>query len=157
MTSIELTGLKADTPIGAMAAFGVLRVCQHLPGFVGSKLAWEAGGGGDYAVLRAPGEATPDALVQALVEDVKPASGRDELNSAEQIKTQTPEEFRTHAKAALDAGAWETGEWFAGFASELVCGRDEKIDATPFDMSVARQTFLPHPRKLASVLCPAKQ
>ena len=71
MTSIELTGLKADTPIGAMAAFGVLRVCQRLPGFEGSKLAWKAGGGGDYAVLWTPGEPTPDALVHALAGDVK--------------------------------------------------------------------------------------
>jgi hypothetical protein len=92
-----------------MAAFGVLRVCQRLPGFAGSKLAWKAGGGGDYAVLWAPGVVTPDALAHALVEDVKEASGREELNSSEQIKTQTPEEFRTHAKAALDAGAWVGG------------------------------------------------
>ncbi len=71
MTSIELTGLKADTPLGAMAAFGVFRVCQRLRGFQGSKLAWEAGGGEDFAVLWAPGKTTKEALVQALVEDVK--------------------------------------------------------------------------------------
>jgi hypothetical protein len=130
----------------------VLRVCQRLPGFVGSKLAWEAGGGGAYAVLWAPGETTLDALIQALVEDVKEASGRDELNSAEQIKTQSPEEFRTHANAALVSAAWETAGWFAAFASELVCGRDEKIDSTPFDMSVARQKFIADARKLAAGL-----
>lgn len=152
MTSIELTGLKADIPVGAMAAFGVLRVCQRLPGFGGSKLAWEAGGGGDFAVLWAPGETTPAALVQALVEDVKKASGREELTSAEQIKTQAPDEFRRRAKAALDGGAWETAEWFAAFANELVCGRDEKLEATPFDMSVARQKFLADARKLAAGL-----
>jgi hypothetical protein len=152
MTSIELTGLKADLPIGAMAAFGVLRVCQRLPGFTGSKLAWRAGGGGDIAVLLAPGEATPETLVKALTNDVKQAAARDELNWEEQIKTQTPDQFRAKAKAALDAGAWEAAEWFAAFASELVCGRDEKIETTPFDMSVARQKFLSDARKLAAGL-----
>jgi hypothetical protein len=151
MTSIELTGLKADIPMSAMAAFGVLRVCQRLPGFDGSKLAWKAGGGGDFAVLWAPGETTPEALVQALAEDVKKAAAREELNWEEQIKTQTPDHFRKRAEAALEAGAWETAEWFAAFASELVC-RDEKIDATPFDMSVARQKFLADTRKLAAGL-----
>ena len=59
MTSIQLTGLRADIPMGAMAAFGVHRVSQRLPGFEGSKLAWEAGGGGDYAALWTPGGTTP--------------------------------------------------------------------------------------------------
>jgi hypothetical protein len=138
--------------MGAMAAFGVLRVCQRLPGLEGSKLAWKAGGGGDFAVLWAPGQTTPEALVEALVTDVKYAAARDELNGEEQIKTQGPVEFRKRAEAALEAGEWETAEWFAAFGSELVCGRDEKIDATPFDMSVARQKFLADARKLAAGL-----
>jgi hypothetical protein len=157
MTSIELTGLKADIPIGAMAAFGVLRVSQRLPGFEGSKLAWKAGGSGDFAVLWAPGEATPDALVDALVEDVKTAAARDELNWAEQIKTQTPVEFRARAKSALEDGEWETAGWFAVFANELICGREEKLEATPLDMSVARQKFLADARKLAAGLGEDKQ
>lgn len=152
MTSIELTGLKADIPMGAMAAFGVLRICQRLPGLEGSKLAWKAGGGGDFAVLWAPGGTTAGALVAALAKDVKQAAARDELNWEEQIKTQTPIQFRARAEAALKAGEWETAEWLAAFASELVCGRDEKIDVTPFDMSVARQKFLADARKLAAGL-----
>ncbi|MCX6633300.1 MAG: hypothetical protein NTW28_37365 [Candidatus Solibacter sp.] len=152
MTSIELTGLKADIPMGAMAAIGVLRICQRMPGFTGSKLAWEAGGGGDHAVLWTPGETTTEALGQALAEDVKKAAERDELNWEEQIKTQTPVQFRARAEALLKAGEWETAEWFTAFASELVCGRDEKVDATPFDMSVARQKFLADARKLAAGL-----
>jgi hypothetical protein len=151
MTSIELTGLKADIPIGAMAAFGVLRVCQRLPGLEGSKLAWKAGGGGDLAVLWAPGETTPEALVEALVGNVKQAAGRDELNREEQIKKQSPGQFRARAEAVLEAGAWETAEWFAAFGSELVC-RDEKIEATPFDMSGGPQKFLANVRELAASL-----
>jgi hypothetical protein len=151
MTSIELTGLKADVPLGAMASFGVLRVCQRLPGFAGSKLAWAAGGGGDYPVLWTPGEKTQEELIHALIEDVKKAAKREELKS-EQIKTATPDEFRTRAKKALDTGAFATADWFAAFGSELVCGRDEKIESTPFDMSVARQKFLADARKLAAGL-----
>jgi hypothetical protein len=152
MTAIDLTGLRADIPMGAMAAFGVLRICKDLPRFKGSKLAWKAGGGGDYAVLWTPGETTADELVQALTADMKEAAAREELNWEEQIKTQTSEQFRNKAKDTLEREAWETASWFAAFASELVCGRDEKIDATPFDMSVARQKFLADARKLAASL-----
>src|SRR5260370_10541974 len=156
MTSIELTGLKADPPIGAMAAFGVLRIWQRLRGFEGSKLAWAAGGGRDFGVLWAQRETTPEALVSALVEDVKKAATRDELNWEEQIKTQTLVQFRKQGEAALEAGSWETAEWFAAFGSELVSGRDEKIETTPFDMSVARQRFLADARKLAARWSEAK-
>ncbi len=151
MTSIELTGLKADIPIGAMAAFGVLRVCQRLPEFMGSKLAWGPSGG-DRAVLWTPGETTRDELIHALIEDVKMATGREELKWSEQIKTATPGEFRARAESVVRAESWETADWFAAFGNELVCGRDERIDATPFDMSVARQKFLADARKLAEGL-----
>jgi len=38
---IYLRGLTGSTPIGAMAAFGVLRVCSRIPEIVSPKLMWE--------------------------------------------------------------------------------------------------------------------
>jgi hypothetical protein len=155
MSRIDLTGLRADLPIGAMAAFGCLCICQREPRFRGSKLAWEQGAGADHAVLWTPGESDRQGLVTALVEDVGKVRERGELTWSEQIKTATPEEFREHAGAAVSraTGAHRgAADWFAAFGSELALGRDGKIESTPFDMSVARQKFLADAKRLATSL-----
>lgn len=152
MGRIELTGLRPDLPIGAMAAFGCFRVCQRLPEFQGSKLGWASSGGSDYAVLYTPGEGSREALIGALVDDVGKAGDRKELTWSEQIKTVSAAEYRQYAEGVLKeatADDRETADWFAAFGSELQVGRDEKLDSTPFDMSVARQKFLADARRLA--------
>ncbi len=152
MSRIELRGLRANLPIGAMAAFGCLRICQRLPEFRESKLAWESGGGADFAVLVTPRESSPAALVSALLEDVKGAAERHELTWRDQIKTASSGEFRAETQKALQAATAqnrEAADWFAAFGSELENGKDGKIESTPFDMSVARQRFLADAAKLA--------
>ena len=51
MSRIDLTGLRADLPIGAMAAFGCLRVCQRIERLRESRLSWERSTGTFHAVL----------------------------------------------------------------------------------------------------------
>jgi len=153
MNPIELTGLRADLPIGAMAAFGCLRVCQCLPELRGAKLAWAADS--VHAVLWTPAETSREELVALLMKDVRKAESRDELKWSEQIKTASRDEFRKHAKKALDGatrGDHEAADWFSAFGSELVLDREGRIEATPFDMSVARQKFLADARRLAAGL-----
>ena len=152
MSRIELKGLRANLPIGAMAAFGCLRVCQRLEEFQGSKVAWEGGGGADFAVLITPRESSPAALVSALLEDLKGAAERHELTWRDQIKTASSGEFQGEARKALQAAKAsnrEAADWFAAFGCELEVGKDGKIESTPFDMSVARQRFLADAVKLA--------
>jgi hypothetical protein len=154
MSRIELTGLRADLPIGAMAAFGCLRVCQRLPLLKGSKLAW-GGTGVEHAVLVTASECSPEDLVLALVEDVKTAPGRRELTWRDQIKTAMRDDFRAAAGAVLEettSGERECADWFAAFGTDLALDREGKVDATPFDMSVARQRFLADAAKLAAGL-----
>jgi hypothetical protein len=148
VTRIDLTGLKPDLPIGAMAAFGCLRVCEGLPGLKGSRLSWAPAG---HAVLHTPGAPGREDLVRALIADVKQAPERFELKWAEQIKTCTAAEFRKNAASVLGcatSAGRETAGWFAAFGSELELNED-KIEPTPFDMSVARQKFIADARKLA--------
>jgi hypothetical protein len=155
MNPIELTGLRANLPIGAMAAFGCLRVCQRLPGFRGAKLSWAGGGSVDHAVLWAPPEATPETLVAALVADVQRVAERPELKWSEQIKTASPADFRAAARPELDAASHSSRDavdWFAALANELVRDREGRIEPTPFDMSVARQKFLADALRLAGGL-----
>ena len=42
---IELTGLRADVPLAAMAAFGCLRILDGLAEWRGTRLSWKASGG----------------------------------------------------------------------------------------------------------------
>lgn len=155
MTCIELTGLRADLPIGLMAALGCLRVCERAPGLQGSKLAWRNTGQGFRATLWTAGEVSRDKLVTALIEDVKGADGRKELLWSEQIKTATRESFVEHAKLAL-AGDGDVPDWFAAFGSDLGLDAEGRIEPTPFDMSVARQKFLADAKKLAMGLADAR-
>jgi hypothetical protein len=160
MSEIELTGLRADVPLGAMAAFGCLRVCERVPAFRGSRLAWAAGGGADHAVLFAPGECGREMLVPALAEDVRLAGGRGELTWHEQIKTASAEEFRREAGKAIEASTGqdrEPADWFAAFGSEIVRDKEGKLEPTPFDMTVARQKFLADALRLANGLAENKR
>ncbi len=154
MNKIDLTGLRADLPIGFMAALGCLRVCARTPRFAGSKLSWTRAGGSFHAVLWTGEGCTADDLVAMLFEDVKTAPERPELTWSDQIKTATPEQFAKSACELLRGAVprdREPADWFAAFASDLAVS-EGKIQTTPFDMSVARQRFLFDARKLAASL-----
>lgn len=158
MNPIDLTGLRADLPIGAMAAFGCLRVCERSGRFSGSRLSWAASGGTFHAVLWTPEETSRDGLTAALLDDVKGATSRPELNWSDQVKTATREMFLAEARKTLDGATpdnRDAADWFAAFGSELVVTKDGKIEETPFDMSVARQRFLADAKKLALGLAEA--
>lgn len=139
---IELTGLRPDVPIGAMAAFGALRIATR--SFRDVKLGWRSTGGGWHAVLSVDEVVGRDEVVEAIMVSDRELS-RIAERWPEQIKTMTRDEFRDRARACP--------EWFAAFGNDLVVDdRDGKIEPTPFDMSVARQKFLADALKLAKGL-----
>src|ERR1017187_952490 len=76
MSCVELTGLRADLPIGVMAALGCLRVLERTSGWQGSKLAWKRTGQGFHATLWTQEEKDREGLVAALIEDVKRSEER---------------------------------------------------------------------------------
>ncbi len=136
-----------------MAAFGCLRVCERVAELRGSRLSW-TGGGVAHAVLWTPAEIGREGLVTALVNDVQNAANRPELTWNDQIKTAAASQFRTKAEEVLKAATMdrrEAADWFSAFGSELESD-EGKIEATPFDMSVARQRFLADALRLAAGL-----
>jgi len=152
---IDLRGLRGDLPIGAMAAFGCLRLCERTEGFQGSKLSWNTTSGVPHAILWTPEPRTPEALVEALAGDLKIRRERPELTWRDQIKTAMPADFRLWGERAAQAASAEDrdgADWFAAFGTELVLDREGRIEPTPFDMSVARQRFLADAQRLASGL-----
>lgn len=148
MPEIPLTGLRADLPIGFMAACGCLRICSRIPSLQDARLRWVESGGTYTPILSSA--ATSDELIQALLADVKSAPERASLNWSTQIKSASSDEFQKAMKeVVIDK---ESLEWFAAFGSELRITDKETLEPTPFDMSVARQRFLADAIKLAKSL-----
>jgi len=150
MTEIHLTGLRADLPIGFMAACGCLRICERAPALHGAQLTWIRSGGSYAPVLSIP--ATADDFVQALMSDAKSAPTRLAFTWSDQIKSASKVDFVAVMTKALETSDWESLEWFAAFGTELCVGEDGAVDSTPFDMSVARQRFLADAVRLATAL-----
>jgi hypothetical protein len=155
MSGIDLTGLRADLPIGIMAAIGCLRVCARTEEFRGSKLGWARSGGSYTAVLCTPSARTADDLVAALMADVKRAAERMELTWRKKLKALSPAEYREAAKAALSKGR-ETADWFAAFGCETAKDREGvNVEPTPLDMTGGPQEFLAGACELAQKLSTA--
>jgi hypothetical protein len=152
VSRIELTGLRGDLPIGPMAAFGVLRICTRSKQLSGPRLCW-SGNEGDYrAALVTENNVNVDDLVSVLVADVRCERT---LPQWEQVKTITADEFRSVARDAAPGTSQddrERADWMMSLANELVKGNEDKVQSTPFDMSVARQKFLADAVRLASTL-----
>lgn len=152
MSVIELTGFRADVPIGAMGSFGVLRIASRL--FTQARLAWKEASGGWYPALYVDAELREDGLIDALIADVTTRDRKELAWGEGQVKTVNPAEYH---KLLLGAGAdRQLTEWFAAFGNELAHD-GETIKPTPFDMSVARQKFLTDADKLRSALAASKR
>lgn len=151
---IKLTGLRADVPIGFMAAVGCLRVCERSDVFRGSKLGWERAGGSFTAILCPANERSADELVAVLLADVKTAAERTELKWRTKLKGLTVEEYRDAARNAVEQGR-QSADWFAAFGCEVVTDRDGHVEPTPLDMTGGPQAFLAGAVELAEKLSAA--
>jgi hypothetical protein len=154
MSTIELTGLRAAVPIGAMVAFGVFRIATLARSWGKCRLRWTNGADGYYPVLETEAVTSADDLVTLLLENVREVQDREALKWTEQLKAETPEKFRQIADTVFQkasAGDRADMEWMSAIANELIAD-DGKIEPTPFDMSVARQKFPGDALKLASLL-----
>jgi hypothetical protein len=141
---IELTGLKSGVPIGFMAALGAFRHTEHIGELGGVKLAWAPCGGQWCAVLHTSEAIEVETFIKLLLDRVKTLGERREFIWSEAVKSVAPDVFAKGASQAIQAASAEDHEfadWFAAFGSELAL-KNEKIESTPLDMTVARQLFL---------------
>jgi hypothetical protein len=129
-----LTGVRADTPIGAMVSFGLLRLN---PSF---RLAWDD----RIAALFTPAPMSADELVELVS---KTAAGRpkpedrSEFSWSSTLKDVNHEDW---VKAVAGATTSEQWEWLAAFGAPGA----ERFHQTPFDMTSGSQKF---PAELAAL------
>ena len=148
MSEVLLTGLRARTPIGFLAALGAFRHASKMSDeFSGVRLRWIRRGGEWIASFVTERDVNEEALLTAFVSRVCGMSSRPEFEWADQIKKNTPEKFRNNAEenpSCLD--------WFSAFGSELALSNDNTLKSTDFDMTGGQQKFLLKLREASAAL-----
>ncbi|MFN7925867.1 MAG: hypothetical protein U0Q16_37555 [Bryobacteraceae bacterium] len=147
MGEILLTGIPGDTPIGAMAAFGVLRLCEEKLGFAGPRLGWRRAGGSWRPLLVLSEDLQAEGLAARLASSLTDCGERHDLRWTEQVKATPGPALHDCAESAAE----DELRWLCSFGCELVLD-EGKLRPTPFDMSVARQKFPADIRKLTEGL-----
>jgi hypothetical protein len=169
---MELSGLVGSQPIGALAAFGLLRIGSRFGNLGLVRLGWRLGGE-PIAVLQtekdcdaerlvsllvdhmhgrdrfAPFSREPDGIPAGSQEQITPADERDDLKGP-------PELFARLLVRACDgasAGCRECVDFLAAFASEFITAPSTgELKPTAFHMTAGQQQFLKSVRELATSL-----
>jgi hypothetical protein len=154
MSEIVLTGIKGDIPIGAMAAFGLFRIMNSVRLQGETRLSWEPHGSSWRPILSTGGNVSEEGVIEDLVAYLRTHPERREFGWHREIKSATAEQFTAAARPAIgeaQSTGHELADWFSSFANELIT-KEEALEPTPFDMTVAQQRFLTDSNRLASKL-----
>ncbi len=140
---IILSGLIGSNPLGALAAFGLLRVCSELPTLQNARLSW-AWEHDWAAVLRTSEETGKDELIRMLA-DRQQNRSLDIFSWSDDIKVD-PEEYHEllvrQAEQATTNNRLDA-DYFAAFGSDIVTARSTgEVKPTAFHMTAGRQKFL---------------
>lgn len=138
---IILTGLKGSHPLGALAAFGLLRCCAEMPELHNPRLHWQLTD--DWlAVLTTENPLGADDLLNLFVRRMSGFTQRKEFNWADDIKT-SAENFKSAAQNAVEAASPSSrnaADFFAAYGCELK-QKDGNLKPTAFYMLSGNQKF----------------
>lgn len=154
-TALPLSGLSVGSPIGFMAALGLLRVLVQDCG-LDARLAWRDGA----ACLHGADRAT---LTEALIQHMRGRSRAPEFNfevgtedggraKVQHLRTLTPDDYAS--AVAHCAGDERALAFLAGFATDAVVNDKGFIARTRFDFSSGQQKLADDFRSLAALLDP---
>ena len=138
MSDFRLTGLRADNPLGFLAAIGVLRAAAGAYGANAVGMRWAVSSGAWAPLLRigrgnsignATGQAsvtTEEQLVDSLNTALKTAAGRSAFDIGDDL-TLSPQALRSVSeRAALEAGPYARD--FADFIAAFGCDAVEALE-----------------------------
>ncbi|TWT74821.1 type I-G CRISPR-associated protein, Cas3-extension family [Allorhodopirellula solitaria] len=167
MKTLRLNGLSGSHPLGAMAAFGLLRILSLEKPFGIAKLAWVFDG--DWrAELHCANEFGEQQLVAYLIQRQPRRVTAPWLDWHDDIKSSVPmfrgewlkvvagygEQITDHDENTL----FELNEhaaFLTGFGSEVVLAKSKpEVKPTGFHMTAGQQRFLKNVKELASSLDP---
>lgn len=140
---LELAGLVGSSPIGALAAFGLLRVCSEIPELHSAKLSWTSQDDWTATLHVAPRNSQSD-LVERLVAYLSMRK-MGVFDWSKDIRV-APDDFRAQLidKASSSTVSERTeADYFSAFGSEVVVdGSKGLVKPTAFHMTSGQQKFL---------------
>lgn len=142
-TEIELTGLTGSSPIGALAAFGLLRLCVEIEALSKAKLGWRRRDDW-FAVLSLPEEIDKETLVALLSEHLRKQPA-DVFAWSRDIRVTREQYQAALQKSADDADFADRRfcDYLAAFASEMAVDNAKGlVKPTAFYMTSGQQRFL---------------
>ena len=152
MNDIPLPGLIGTHPLGAMAAFGLLRAATQVKSLGEVRLSWQFRPK-CHAVLHTGKACTSDTLVEVLLERQRARHTANFLNWSDDIKV-APTEFASRVTNITDR---EEADFFAAFGSEMVLAPSTgDVKPTAFHMTAGQKKFLKSARELAESLDPTQ-
>jgi hypothetical protein len=150
-TDWVLSGLRGSHPLGALAAFGLLRVLSRVALPQPVKLSWVEQA--DWvARLTFPHSVERQTLIGAVVRDVSQRSQAPELTWRDDLKAPLPDyhAFAQGMLPTLTPEQRQTADFLVAFGSELVAlRRRAETRPTALDMTSGQQRFLREVRALA--------
>jgi len=149
-TEIELTGLTGSSPIGALAAFGLLRLCAESEDLSQAKLGWRLRDDW-FAVLSLSGDINKEALAVLLSEHLR-KQPTDVFAWSEDVRVTREQYQETLQKSVDDAsfGDRRFCDYLAAFASEMAVDNAKGlVKPTAFYMTSGQQKFLGSALELA--------
>ncbi len=142
---IDLPGLNGGSPIGFLAALGLLRVLTEDGGYQ-VQLGWRNG----HAVLQG---VEKEAILEALRRNMTGRAKALEFTWAESTRGITPQHYQT---TVIQAGSDRRALGFlAGWGTETVLRVDGSITNTRLDMTSGQQKLLRDLSRLARTITPA--
>lgn len=160
MTHIELNGLCGSSPIGAMAAFGLLRVCSQIRELGAVALGWKQVSDWHPVLVVSDGASSATDVARLLTNHLRGRFQAPFLTWQDDIKV-APDILRTKlsdVRQSANKQSNEVAAFFAAFGSEFITARSTPdVKPTAFHMTAGQQKFLKSARELAESINPARR
>ncbi|MEW6247042.1 MAG: hypothetical protein AB1555_10065 [Nitrospirota bacterium] len=150
---IKLTGLIGSNPLGALAAFGLLRVCHEISALAFASLSWQLED--DWvAVLTLPTGQGETSLVSQLAEYLR-ARRLEVFTWSDDIR-ERPESYKRRLREQAQKARYcerLEADYYAAYGSEMKAdGSKGLVKPTAFHMTSGQQKFLKSVREVAESL-----
>lgn len=153
MHELPLNGIPGSKPIGAMAAFGLLRIVAAETPFGDARLSWRLDSDW-HPVLHTQESTTVDSVIEFLIHRQPKRSGARFLGWNDDIKCD-PDQFRNAVVQASESEDYEGCLYFAAYGSDAITAKSTPdVKPTAFHMTAGQQRFLKSTRDLAESLDP---
>lgn len=161
MAEIPLTGLIGSHPLGAMSAFGLLRVVSQVPEFYCPRLRWHLREDWTAALHTdncVDAKKFREQLLAALVARQRTRAAADYLTWGDDIKVEPTvlAQLLNEKTNELTFGERDSVSFWAVLGSEMARQNNGKVKPTAFHMTAGQQKFLKAVRELAVSLNPSR-